>query len=164
MRALSDATDILCAGGLEVRVRERSVAVHGVNVALSSREFSILRMLAEHPGWVLSSTQLAGDPDEGDYSPESVSVLVSRIRHKLAAAGADDAVETVRGAGYRLRVDEPCEAHPEVVRAGSELKDASWRLQEAVIEAGHSGTAEQQGAVAEALEQARRAIFAALAE
>ena len=102
----SDSIEI---GEVEVCPHEHSVLVRGHDVALTSREFDIVMALAEHPGWVFSADQLAGDPDQGDYSPESVSVLVSRARHKLTSAGAPDLIETVRGLGYRLRPLEPTE-------------------------------------------------------
>lgn len=153
-------------GDVEICAREHAVLVRGNDVALSSREFEILKMLAEHPGWVFSTSQLSKDPEDGDYSPESVSVLVSRIRHKLAEAGAPDVVETVRGVGYRLHsarasADDPAGG---VATVSRELRDAAWQLQEAAIEAEHSGSVEQQHAAAAALEHARRAIFASLAE
>jgi DNA-binding winged helix-turn-helix (wHTH) protein len=152
-------------GEVEVRSHEHVVRVHGNEVPLTSREYGIIQMLAEHPGWVFSANQLSGDPDGGDYSPESVSVLVSRLRQKLASAGVSDAIETVQGIGYRL--------HPPGTAAGEsdaapgvnhELRDASWQLQEAVIEAEHSGSPEQQRAVMEVLEQARRDVYTRLAE
>jgi len=152
-------------GDLEVRPREHTVLVNGSDVPLSSREFDIVRMLAEHPGWVFSASQLSGDSEEGDYSPESVSVLVSRLRHKLAAEGAPDVVETVRGVGYRLHpARAPGVESPESAGVSRELRDAFWQLQEAVIEVEHSGSVEQQRAVVELLERARRAAFASLAE
>ena len=158
-------TDKPDVGELEVREHEHEVLVRGTEVPLSSREFEILRSLAEHPGWVYSADQLSGDLDEADYSPESVSVLVSRIRHKLAAAGAHDVVETVRGVGYRLRSAATAREDASGSGAASrDLRDASWRLQEAVMEVEHSGSPDQQRAAAEALEQARRAVFASLAE
>ena len=152
-------------GELEIRPHEHVALVQGQEVPLSSREFEIVMMLAEHPGWVFSANQLCGDTEEADYSPESVSVLVSRLRHKLAAAGAQDVIETVRGIGYRLHVsrastDESAPAPP----ASRELRDAAWQLQDAVFEVEHSGTPEQKLAAAEILEQARRALFASLAE
>lgn len=161
---MSDTGDF-CVGDLEVRVREHVVLVDGSEVRLSSREFEIVRMLAEHPGWVFSAGQLAGEPEEGDYSPESVSVLVSRLRGKLATAGARDVVETVRGAGYRLHASRvTCDGSSATGDVSRELKDALWQVQEAVIEVGHSGNAEQQHAATEALERARRAVFGSLAE
>lgn len=159
------ATDNICVGDLEVLAREHAVLIHGSEVPLSSREFEIVRMLAEHPGWVFSASQLSGDPEEGDFSPESVSVLVSRLRHKLATAGAPDVVETVRGVGYRLHsARAPHDESSEGASASRELRDAAWQLQEAVIEAEHSGTLDQQRAVVDVLEQARRAVYARLAE
>lgn len=157
--------DSLLIGDLEIRPHERTVLVHGQEVALTSREFEIVMIMAEHPGWVFSATQLTGDPDAGDYSPESVSVLVSRVRQKLAAAGAIDLVETVRGFGYRLRASAASgEEGSAASSASRDLRDASWQLQEAVIEVEHSGSSEQQRAVTELLDQARRSVFASLAE
>jgi len=155
----------LFIGDLEIRPHERIALVQGQEVALTSREFEIVMIMAEHPGWVFSATQLTGDPDEGDYSPESVSVLVSRVRQKLASAGAVDVVETVRGFGYRLRASAASgEESAGASSASRDLRDASWQLQEAVIEVEHSGSSEQQRAVTELLDQARRSVFASLAE
>jgi len=159
------ASEDICVGGIEVRPRERVVLVNGREVLLSTREFEIVMMLAEHAGWVFSANQLAGDPGVGDYSPESVSVLVSRLRHKLAEAGALDVVETVRGVGYRLRSSRESEGVPPATGSvNRELRDAGWRLQEAVFEAERCATSEQLDKVADVLEQARRAIYASLAE
>ena len=152
-------------GELEVRSHEHVVCVNGTEVSLSYREFDILMMLAEHPGWVLSASQLSGEPDAADYSPESVSVLISRLRHKLASAGAPDVIDTVRGFGYRLHsasVSDVDASHSS--SASRDLRDASWQLQEAVIEVVHSGSEEQHRAASEVLEQARRDVFAILAE
>lgn len=151
-------------GEVEVCPHEHSVLVRGHDVALTSREFAIVMTLAEHPGWVFSADQLAGDPDLGDYSPESVSVLVSRARHKLASAGAPELIETVRGLGYRLRPLEPTEESALAQQTRRELRDSSWRLQEAVMEAEHAGDSDQQRAVSEVLEEARRQVHARLAE
>ena len=159
------SSDDITACGLVVRPRERVVIAHGTELDLTPREFDILSSLAEHPGWVVSAEQLCSAGEDDDYSAESVSVLVSRLRHKLARVGASDAVETVRGFGYRLRVSSADDASG--VRgdaARHELHDAAWRLQEAVLEADHSGSEEQRQAAADALEAARRAIYAALAK
>jgi DNA-binding winged helix-turn-helix (wHTH) protein len=155
----------ICVGELQIRPREHTVIAHGQEVPLTSREFDIVMMLAEHPGWVFSSNQLAGESDEGDYSPESVSVLVSRLRQKLAAAGASDVVETVRGIGYRLHASAvPCEEPSAATAVRRELRDASWQLNEAVFEVEHSGTVEQQLDATDALVRARHAIYSSLAE
>lgn len=155
----------ICVGEIEIRPHEHVVRAHGQEVPLTSREFDIIMMLAEHPGWVFSANQLAGESEEGDYSPESVSVLVSRLRQKLATAGATDIVETVRGIGYRLHSSAaPCDEPAAEATVRRELRDASWQLHEAVIEVEHSGTSQQQLEATDALVRARHAIYASLAE
>jgi DNA-binding winged helix-turn-helix (wHTH) protein len=152
--------------GLVVRPREHVLLVQGREVDLTSREFEIVARLAEHPGWVLSAGQLCDEADETDYSPESVSVHVSRLRHKLSLAGADGVVETVRGSGYRLRrssSEEEDRLNP-LEGARRRLRDTAWQLQEAALGAEHAGRVEQLEAVVDALEDARHAIYRILAE
>jgi len=156
--------DAIVVGGLEIRPLERVVLVDGHDVPLTTAEFDIVMMLVEHPGWVYSADQLSGDPVEADLSPESVSVLVSRLRHKLSEAGLPDVVETVRGFGYRLRAPSGSAEERAGNATACELRDAAWQLQEAVIEAEHSGSPTQQRAAIDALELARRTIYSAMAE
>lgn len=152
--------DDITACGLVIRPHEHVVVVDGNEVGLTSREFEIVMRLVEHPGWVFSAEQLASDEDAVDHSPEAVSVLVSRLRHKLAEAGAPSCVETVRGLGYRLRPPRAGESVSEGAEdAGAgRLRDASWRLQEAVMEVDHFGSESQREIAADALEVARRTI------
>lgn len=149
-----------------VRPREHVVEVLGNELDLTSREYEIVLRLAEHPRWVFSAEQLSGDGEDSEYSPESVSVLVSRLRHKFALAGAPDVLETVRGVGYRLHAPsrlsddaaECCDA-PSVA-----LHEAMWNLQEAVVQAEHSDSEQTHQAAADALEAARSTILARLEE
>lgn len=144
-----------------VHPHERSVVVRGCAVPLTTREYGIVERLAEHPGWVFSADQLSSDGDIGAYSPESVSVIISRLRRKLARAGAPGAVETVRGMGYRIRTvsDESPEAPG---GESSSLRDAAWRLQETVIEVEHTADPDLQRRAATALEDVRATIRIAL--
>jgi DNA-binding winged helix-turn-helix (wHTH) protein len=154
--------DEIAAHGLAVHPHQHVAEVHGHELDLTPREFEIMLRLVEHPGWVFSAEQLASEGDEGDYSPESVSVLVSRLRRKLARAGASDAIETVRGFGYRLR-PAPQGGEATEASAGCDvLRDAGWRLWETVIEAERFGTEQQRRDAAAVLEAARRAIAEAL--
>lgn len=148
------------AGGLVVDTHRHTVRFGETEVELTCRECEILEMLAEHPGWVYSPEQLAEDPVEGEHSAEAVSVLVARIRHKLAEAGADDVVQTVRGFGYRLRAEHSAEEPVSIVEADRTLRDAAWRLHERIIELEHRGTPEQHRQAAEVLDDACDAIDA----
>jgi two-component system OmpR family response regulator len=72
---------------------------------LSAREFALLEFLMRRAGDVVSRTEILDHV--WDYAYDGVSnvvdVYISYLRRKLADAGAPASVQTVRGAGYRLR-------------------------------------------------------------
>jgi DNA-binding response OmpR family regulator len=92
-------------GPLVVEHDAHRVLVFGAEVALTRREFGLLAALAEHPGWVYSRDHLLLEVwgvDGGSIETRLVDQHVANLRRKLAAAGADDLIHTVRGLGYRL--------------------------------------------------------------
>jgi DNA-binding response OmpR family regulator len=99
------ADSILKLGPVEIHPGSRRVTSGEGDVPLTTREFDILETLARHRGRVLSRAQLLlavwGTDDEA--ASGSLEVLMARLRRKLAAAGASDAIRTVRGVGYALR-------------------------------------------------------------
>jgi two-component system response regulator QseB len=100
-RASGRAAPVMTWSGIALDPRRRTVEVDGCPVSVSRREFSILEALMTHPGAVLSKDQLAdrlyGWQD--DVESNAVEVHVHNLRSKIGR----DAVETVRGLGYRLR-------------------------------------------------------------
>lgn len=100
-RASGRATPTLSWNGVELDPGRRTVTVDGEPVGLSRREFSILEALMRHPGAVLSKDQLADRLYgwEEDVESNAVEVHVHHLRVKIGR----DAIETVRGLGYRLR-------------------------------------------------------------
>jgi DNA-binding response OmpR family regulator len=80
----------------------------GRAVDLTAREYRVLEALMRHPGWIVSRESLIESvwgfdfPDASDTS-NLVEVYVGRVRRKLAEQGAPALIQTVRGAGYRLR-------------------------------------------------------------
>jgi len=81
----------------------REVSVGGRKVSLSAREFSLLQAFLAHPGQVLSQQDLLTIAWSTDFDPKSnvIAVYVRYLRRKLGGRF----IETVRGAGYRLRAD-----------------------------------------------------------
>ena len=100
-RAAGRATPTLSWNGIELDPGRRTVEIDGKPVGLSRREFSILEALIKHPGAVLSKDQLADRLYgwEEDVESNAVEVHVHHLRVKIGR----DAIETVRGLGYRLR-------------------------------------------------------------
>ncbi|MBA1154609.1 response regulator [Microvirga mediterraneensis] len=100
-RASGRASPTLTWNGVELDPGRRTVEIDGKSIGLSRREFSILETLMRHPGTVLSKDQLADRLYGWDEDVESnaVEVHVHHLRVKIGR----DAIETVRGLGYRLR-------------------------------------------------------------
>ena len=91
---------------LTVDFGERRLTVGERSVELTPLEFRLLSAFVKHPNQVLSREQLLelawGDPY--GVSEDQVKLYVGYLRKKLADAGGQpDAIETVRGFGYRYR-------------------------------------------------------------
>jgi DNA-binding response OmpR family regulator len=94
---------VLRVGGIRVDVLQREVTVDGRPVSLSAREFSLLKAFVGHPLQVLSRQELLSMAWGMSFDPRTnlVDVYVGYLRRKLG----EPVIETVRGAGYCLRVD-----------------------------------------------------------
>ena len=90
--------------GLRVDPRARRVFVQDREVALTSKEFDVLALLAQAPGEVVTRSRLMDEVwDENWYgSTKTLDVTVGRLRQKLDDAGSPDHVVTVRGVGFRV--------------------------------------------------------------
>jgi DNA-binding response OmpR family regulator len=90
-------------GELEMDLQGRRTYYRGEEVVLTFREFAMLETFARHPGQVLTRDQLLSHVWGHDHTSESnvVDVYVRHLRGKLDL----DAIETVRGVGYRLADD-----------------------------------------------------------
>lgn len=73
-------------------------------VALTARDYRLLRIFLDRPRRLLSREQLLDLLDEtgADSFDRTIDLAVSRLRRKLGPAAAF--IETVRGEGYRLAV------------------------------------------------------------
>ena len=78
-----------------------------VELELSSKEFSLLEAFMRHPGHVLSRFDLLEHAWDYDYENRSniIDVYVRYLREKVDRPFSTRSIETVRGAGYRLRRD-----------------------------------------------------------
>jgi two-component system OmpR family response regulator len=94
---------VLEVGELRLDPATRQVSLDGDPVELSAREFTLLEAFMRRPGQVLTQGQLLDAAWDAGYEQRSnvVEVYVRYLRRKLGA----DVIETVRGAGYRLRRD-----------------------------------------------------------
>ena len=96
------AGSVITAGELVIDAPRHEVSVNGAAVALTLKEFELLRTLAENRGRVLTREQLLDNIWGYEYLGETrtVDVHVRYLRRKLGEAGSH--IETVRGLGYKL--------------------------------------------------------------
>ncbi len=89
--------------GLEVNLTEHRVLADGTELSLTPLEFRLLSRLMTHPGRAFTRDQLLDHVWNitADVTTRTVDTHVKRLREKLGIYG--EAVETVRGIGYRLR-------------------------------------------------------------
>jgi len=87
-------------------------------VELSAKEFALLEFLMRHAGDVVSRTQILEHVWDFAYEGTSnvVDVYVRYLREKVDRPFGRTSIETVRGAGYRLRAEEG-RIEPRVPRA-----------------------------------------------
>ena len=91
--------------GIKVEPARKAVSREGTGLNLSRREYALLEALMERPGRVLSRGQLEarlyGWNEE--IGSNALEVHIHNLRTKIGR----DAIETVRGLGYRLREARP---------------------------------------------------------
>jgi DNA-binding response OmpR family regulator len=100
----TEEATVLEVGSVALDLRTRRVRVRGREVMLTPREYGLLEVLMRHPDQVLSREQLLAHAWGYSVEPGTnvVNVYVSALRKKLG----EEAIEAVRGVGYRLRVDQ----------------------------------------------------------
>jgi two-component system, OmpR family, response regulator len=96
---------LLEVGDLRLDPATRQVWRGEREIALSTKEFALLEVFMRRPGEVLSRFQLLEHAWDYDYENRSnvVDVYVRYLREKVDRPFGRDSIETVRGAGYRLR-------------------------------------------------------------
>jgi two-component system OmpR family response regulator len=103
-RGASARPTILEAGDLLLDPATRRVTRAGTVIDVTAREFAVLEFLIRRKGDVVSKREVVNgvwdDDFEGD--PNIVEVYIGHLRNKLDRPFGRAAIETLRGAGYRL--------------------------------------------------------------
>ncbi len=98
---------VLEAGDLRLDPATREVRRGAAEIELSAREFALLETFMRRPGQVFTRQQLLEAAWDLGYEQRSnvVEVYVRYLREKIDRPFGVSSIETVRGAGYRVRKD-----------------------------------------------------------
>ncbi|MEC4726238.1 response regulator transcription factor [Shewanella sp. D64] len=105
-RGLSQPAETgLTVGNLMMELLTRKVTLDGNELMLQPKEFQLLKYLMEHPNQVISRTLLFEAVWDYHFDPRTnvIDVHIAKLRRKFEELGFGELIETVRGAGYRLR-------------------------------------------------------------
>jgi two-component system OmpR family response regulator len=104
-RGAPERPALLRAGNLRLDPASRQAWRGEAELQLSPKEFALLELLLRHPGQVLTRTRIL--EHVWDYAYDGVSNVVDQyvgyLRRKIDRPFGVNQLETVRGAGYRLR-------------------------------------------------------------
>ena len=97
---------VLRAGALELNPEEHTVMVDGARVALTYKEFELLKLFLSNPGMAFTRDQLFNAVWGMDFVGETrtVDMHIRTLRQKLGSCG--NLIETVRNVGYRLEAEK----------------------------------------------------------
>jgi two-component system OmpR family response regulator len=107
-RGSSERPPVIRVGDLELDPATLEVRRGGRSIRLTAREFALLEVFARNPGQIFPQERLINAVWDADFTAESniLEVYIRSLRRKIDDGRRDGLIETVRGAGYRLRATD----------------------------------------------------------
>jgi DNA-binding response OmpR family regulator len=105
-REVLPRTQKVQVGDLALDTQSREVWHDGVRLDLTAKEYAILEYFMRRPNAVVTRTMLGESVWDYEFDGLSniIDVYIRRLRQKIDRDGQPSLIQTVRGAGYRLRV------------------------------------------------------------
>lgn len=81
------------------------VSVDGIAIELTNREYSLLELLMQNQGRVLTRTQIGEKIWEANYDMQTnlIDVYIRKLRQRIGDDGSNPLIRTVRGVGYSMQ-------------------------------------------------------------
>jgi DNA-binding response OmpR family regulator len=94
-------------GDLRIDPAQRKAWRGETEISLTTRQFDVLEFLMRRAGDVMSKRDILDGVWEYEFDgdPNIVEVYIRRLRSRVDEPFGRHAIETIRGAGYRLRLD-----------------------------------------------------------
>ena len=106
-RGARERPTVLCVGDLALDPATREVRRGDMSISLTAKEFALLEFFMRYPDRVISKAELIDHVWDFAFDGDSnvVEVYIGYLRQKIDRPFGRGTLETVRGAGYRLRDD-----------------------------------------------------------
>ena len=104
-REAATKTSKLQIGDLLLNTMTREAWRGERKIELTAKEYSILEFFMRHPNMVVTRTMIEENAWDYEYDSTSnvIDVYVRRLRRKIDDEGKESLIQTMRGAGYRMR-------------------------------------------------------------
>jgi len=105
---ISETTTKLSVADLELNLLKRTVTRAGTRIELQQQEYKLLEYLMRHAGEIVTRTMLLENIWSFHFDPGTnlIESHISRLRAKIDRGFDAELIQTVRGAGYRMRGDD----------------------------------------------------------
>ena len=106
-RATGSTPPPLVAGDLRIDPGQRRVWRGTEEIALTARQFDVLEYLMRRAGQVMTKREILDGVSAFDFEGDAnvVEVYIGRVRRRIDEPYGRNAIQTVRGVGYRLEVN-----------------------------------------------------------
>lgn len=102
------APDLLKVGDLEVDTKSQRIRRGGEEIRLTAKEYTVLEYFARNPGRVIGREEISEHCWDETYDPftNSIEVFINRLRKKIDKNSREPLLQTRRGAGYILQLED----------------------------------------------------------
>ncbi len=99
-----EKTPVITINGLTLDEAKRQVMYNGNEIALTYKEFELLKYFMKHESVVVSRNKLMEKVWGFDFEGETrtVDMHIKTLRQKLEKGGCEGFIKTVRGIGYKI--------------------------------------------------------------
>ena len=95
--------------GLKINLGTRKAFLNGENLHLTPKQFDVFQLLVEHIGEIVTKEELFENVWKTDfdiYADAALKYQIKELRKKLDQHGMKHLIETARGVGYQLALEE----------------------------------------------------------
>lgn len=107
-RKYGNISNEIVVGGVVLNTTEKSVKCNGIEINLTGKEYEVLEYLMQNKGKILSREKIRDHVWNFEYEGESniIDVIIKNIRKKLSVEEGKSIIQTKRGLGYVIKIDE----------------------------------------------------------